>query len=211
MNGLIVIVIILVIFWVIKKLQETGRGNHNHTGESEIRNSSRGNHEGSETEKGYLSRGFEEVVELTTERKEPAKYSENYERRDMIMSIRERALYDQLKQMAVGDFDIYPQVHVDKILQPRRGLFGKSRLWALRGINQKSVDFLIVDSKWQSPVLAIELDDGTHEKEDRIDRDWFIECAFKNAGVPLLRLAARTNYNASDLEAVRRFLTRQNN
>ena len=191
-NILTAVIIGLIIIWFIKKANETDWGNQNNT-------------EKLKTEKGYLSRGFEEVEEAE---KEPAKYSDNYEKRGMIMSLREKIFFDKLKQVVVGDFDIYPQVHVDKILQPRRGLFGNNRLWAFRGISQKSVDFLIVDNN-QSPVLAIELDDSTHEKEDRAERDWFIECAFKNVGVPLLRFAARTNYDVSDLDSIRRFLTNQ--
>jgi hypothetical protein len=157
---------------------------------------------GTEIDKEYLSNGFKEVK---VPNKEPAKYSDNYEKKARIMTLRERLFYDKLKQVVVAGYYIYPQVHVTEILQPKQSLYGGLRLAAFRGISQKSVDYLIVDNN-QSPVLAIELDDSTHEKEDRADRDWFIECAFKSAGVPLLRFASRTDYNVSDLEFIRRFL-----
>jgi very-short-patch-repair endonuclease len=40
--------------------------------------------------------------------------------------------------------------------------------------------------------LVIELDDASHERSDRKDRDEFLERALKAAGVPLLRVPRGT-------------------
>lgn len=55
------------------------------------------------------------------------------------------------------------------------------------------------DKLYISPKLAIELDDKTHERQDRIDRDGIVERIFKDAGLPLLRLENRGRFNPTEL------------
>lgn len=51
--------------------------------------------------------------------------------------------------------------------------------------------------------MAIELDDRTHQREDRLRRDTFVEKVLKQAGVPLIRIPAARAYDA---QAIRRQL-----
>ena len=45
------------------------------------------------------------------------------------------------------------------------------------------------------PVLAIELDDSTHELPERQERDSEVERVLKGAGVPLLRIQNRGHFD----------------
>ena len=55
-------------------------------------------------------------------------------------------------------------------------------------INKLSVDFVLVDSRNYKTLLAIELDDSTHNKQERIRRDLIVNDIFKKANFPLLRV-----------------------
>lgn len=55
--------------------------------------------------------------------------------------------------------------------------------------NAMSVDYVLVSKKNNKIVCVIELDDKSHEREDRIARDNRLEHMFEMAGVPLLRVS----------------------
>ncbi len=110
-----------------------------------------------------------------------------YKLRRSMMSDHERLLFENLRIALESTCDVYPQVNLDKIFLVERQRAYKYYLGWLRRINQKSVDFLIVDKNTQAPIFAIELDDSSHEKEDRIDRDKFVGELFKRNNFPLVR------------------------
>ncbi len=66
-------------------------------------------------------------------------------------------------------------------------------------ISRKHIDFLICDREKFSPLVAIELDDSTHEREERIERDKFLDKVFKMADLPLVRFKVKRNYNAEEI------------
>jgi hypothetical protein len=67
-------------------------------------------------------------------------------------------------------------------------------------ISQKHVDFVIIDPVTTAILLVIELDDKTHELQDRRARDVFVDDALAAAGVAILRVPAAKEY---DLEQLR--------
>jgi hypothetical protein len=57
------------------------------------------------------------------------------------------------------------------------------------------------------PVLAIELDDNSHKRRDRVERDVFVNQIFEDARLPLLRIKTREAYNTRELaEELDRYL-----
>lgn len=78
----------------------------------------------------------------------------------------------------------------------------KSNIKYWNMIKSKHLDFLICDSKYFKPLLAIELDDTSHNKKDRIDRDNFINNALDSVKLPLYRMKVSDNYNSSDLKDI---------
>lgn len=110
-----------------------------------------------------------------------------YRVRKTLMSEHERLLFCNLRTVLGSTYDVYPQMKLDKIFYVERQKAYKFYLGWLRRINQKSVDFLIVNKSTQSPVFAIELDDSSHEQEDRIDRDEFVGELFRRNNFPLIR------------------------
>ena len=110
-----------------------------------------------------------------------------YRVRKTIMSEHERLLFCNLRIVLGSAYDVYPQMKLDKIFYVESQKVYRYYLGWLRRINQKSVDFLIVNKSTQTPVFAIELDDSSHEKEDRIDRDKFVGELFRRNDFPLIR------------------------
>jgi len=54
-------------------------------------------------------------------------------------------------------------------------------------ISQKHVDFLLCDNDMK-PIMALELDDSTHEREDRKERDEFVSKVYKEIGLKLVQI-----------------------
>ncbi len=66
-------------------------------------------------------------------------------------------------------------------------------------IDRKHIDFLLCDKDSMTPVLGIELDDKSHSRQDRQDRDEFVNEVFEAAGLPILRVPAAARYVPADL------------
>lgn len=75
---------------------------------------------------------------------------------------------------------------------------------ATNRIDRKHVDFLLCDPNTLKPLLGIELDDRSHQRADRQERDDFVEHVFAAAQLPLVRLAVRRAYPVAELRALLR-------
>ena len=121
-----------------------------------------------------------------------------YQRKQWFMSKNEHEVFDVLISLVGQEYYVFPQVKIDKILDWKGN--GKNSIYAMRHINQKSVDFLLCDKKYLNPRLAIELDDITHEREDRKERDGKVESIFASANYPLLRMKHSDLINSAELK-----------
>ena len=120
-----------------------------------------------------------------------------YERRDYLMTNRERVFFDNLINKIGDEYYIFPQIHLSSLLNHK--IRGQSWRGAFSHINQKSVDFVLCDKSNLSPKLIIELDDRSHEREDRIVRDDIVEEILRDSYLPLLRLKSSEDFNKEDV------------
>ncbi|MBK8091035.1 MAG: DUF2726 domain-containing protein [Verrucomicrobiaceae bacterium] len=67
----------------------------------------------------------------------------------------------------------------------------KGDLSGFNKVSQKHVDFLICRNDDWMPMLGIELDDDSHERKDRKERDMFVNALFALTNIPLLRIHVR--------------------
>ncbi len=123
----------------------------------------------------------------TGEQEERQKTIYKYVEKKFFMTSSERTFYNSLGQAVGNDYRIFAQVHLPTIVDHK--VPGQNWTPAFRHINGKSVDFVLCDKDTLSTVLAIELDDKTHERPDRAERDTEVERILQQAGVPLLRVA----------------------
>ncbi len=130
-----------------------------------------------------------------------------YKKKDFFLSRAEHECYDALVNAVGGDFYIFPQAHLSSIVDNK--VVGQNWKAAFRHINGKSVDFVLCDKAYIAPRLAIELDDRTHGRTDRQERDGEVERILKGAGLPLLRLDNHGQFNPSELsQKIKTALTR---
>lgn len=116
--------------------------------------------------------------------------------RDDFLSFAERSFFGVLKSMMKDYFAIFTKVSLAEIFfvsQPNENYRAYNR------INRKHVDFLICDRNTLKPVFAIELDDRSHNRPDRQERDEFVDDVFEKAGLPLLHIPVQASYNTNEL------------
>ncbi len=94
---------------------------------------------------------------------------------------------------------VFPQAHLPTIVDGR--IIGQNWKGSFRHIDEKSVDFVLCDKAYIAPVLAIELDDKTHTREDRIMRDKEVERILSMAELPLLHLENHGHFDPEMLLA----------
>lgn len=66
-------------------------------------------------------------------------------------------------------------------------------------IDKKSIDFVLFNKNGYTPYLAIELDDSSHSRWDRVQRDEFVQDVLNKAGIRLLRIKNAYVYNKEDI------------
>ncbi|PKN02688.1 hypothetical protein CVU76_01460 [Candidatus Dojkabacteria bacterium HGW-Dojkabacteria-1] len=109
-----------------------------------------------------------------------------YTRKKYLLTKAESDLFKTLNQLLDNRYYIFPQIHLDSILDNK--VIGQDWKGALSHIQRKSIDYVICDKVYLSPLLAIELDDISHSRNDRRDRDNLVERIFQEANMPLLRI-----------------------
>lgn len=126
------------------------------------------------------------------------KYS--YSAKDLIMSRAEAQFFKQLSFVVSERYYVFAQVHLSSLLDHR--IRGQDWSIAFRHINGKSVDFVLCEKATLKPVYAIELDDFTHEREDRATRDAEVERIFKQAQIPLVRFKSMNATSEEIIQAL---------
>lgn len=122
----------------------------------------------------------------------------NYKRKDFLMSKPEHQFFNILVDIMGDKYYVFPQIHLSTLLDNK--VVGQNWRGAFRHIDEKSVDFVICDKAYIKPLLAIELDDRTHEREDRKKRDGEVERILNEAGLPLLRFGNNGNFNREEIK-----------
>ncbi len=119
-----------------------------------------------------------------------------------VMTATERRLYYTLATAVGGEFLLFAQVQLTGFIRPAgRG----DDYTALNKIHRKSVDFLLCDRSGNA-VVAIELQDWTHNRADRQRADAVKAAALESAGVPLIEFHAQNLPSVTEIsEKLRRF------
>jgi hypothetical protein len=108
----------------------------------------------------------------------------------------EGTFYHALREAVGGRYAVAMKVRLADVVTC------KDNVWALgygRLIAQKHIDFVLCDPDTSRILLAIELDDRSHDHPKRRARDVFVNQALQVAGVPLLRVPAAACYDACSL------------
>lgn len=133
--------------------------------------------------------------------KDTIKFS-SYTARKQLLTKAEFNFYLQLVKAVNGKAQIFCCVRVADVVDVKQSITGRRRLQKLNPIAQKHFDFVLVDN--QTNILCcIELNDSSHDKKDRKQRDKFLTKVMDAAGTPLLWVKAASQY---DTDVIRKYL-----
>lgn len=131
-----------------------------------------------------------------------------YTRKTYLMTKGENEFFQILFKIIDNKYHIFPQIHLISLLEHK--IAGQSWKGAKSHIDRLSVDYVICDRRYLSPILAIELDDISHKRGDRIERDLRVERILAEARIPLLRVKYKDRLNEEIIrESLSQFLKRE--
>lgn len=120
-----------------------------------------------------------------------------YQARGQLVTKTELKFYKSLLKAVQDDWEIFAMVRIADLLRVEKGTQHR-RKW-LNKILAKHIDFVLCDPGSLRPIVCIELDDPSHNRPDRIERDIFVNRAFDAADLPLLRIPTQPNYRSREI------------
>ena len=124
-----------------------------------------------------------------------------YEPRQELFSPAERSFFGVLEQAVAGQFRVMGKIRLGDLIQPAKGFSHSQRTGAWNRIHQKHVDFVLCHPDTLAVVAVVELDDASHRRKDRSDRDAFVDKVLSTAGIPIVHFAARKGYSIQEVSA----------
>lgn len=98
----------------------------------------------------------------------------------------ELAALGEMRHELPPSLHVCPQVRLADLVSIRPMEAGE-RLGALNRVASKSVDFAVIDSAGRV-LLVVELDDRSHERADRRERDHLVDAVLGECGIPVRRV-----------------------
>lgn len=120
-----------------------------------------------------------------------------YSLRDDFLSYSELSFCKVLQQAVQGRFIVFAKVSLNDIFFVKKP---DKNISYYNKISRKHVDFLLCSFETLKPAAGIELDDASHQREDRVKRDIFVEEVFSTAGLPLIRFENKRSYAIQDIK-----------
>ena len=127
--------------------------------------------------------------------------SDVYFLRKTLFTPAERSFLGVLEPALPPGTRVFGKVRLEDVFGVKSGLDRGKRQAARNRINRKHVDFLLVRASDLIPLAGIELDDSSHEEEERQQRDIFVDSVFASAGLPLLHMPAQKSYSTVEVRA----------
>ncbi|NCU34163.1 DUF2726 domain-containing protein [Candidatus Saccharibacteria bacterium] len=125
----------------------------------------------------------------------PANYK--YSAKKYIMTSAESECLKRLERICGEKYYIFPQIQLSSLLNHK--IKGQNWQAALSRVQRKTVDFVLAEKTTMQTAYAIELDDRTHDRTDRVNRDSFVNQALNGSRIPLVRLRNINRMTDSDI------------
>ena len=124
-----------------------------------------------------------------------------YRRQNALFTEAEMKFLAALESALGGRYRVFGKVRVADVIEPIAARGTGSWQSAFNRIQSKHFDFVLCDPADLNIVAAIELDDSSHIRRNRRDRDDFLDQACKSANQPLVRFSAKAGYAAAAVQA----------
>jgi hypothetical protein len=126
-----------------------------------------------------------------------------YRKAPALLTAAERSFFGALEQAVTGHFRTMIKVRLADVIRPEKGSGRGAYAGAFNRISRKHLDFVLCDPGTMAVRAAVELDDGSHQRADRKERDRFLQSALESAGIPLYRFSVQRGY---EIEPIREAL-----
>jgi len=139
------------------------------------------------------------ILRMPKRQSEPLTFP--YQSQEFLLSPAERSFLGVLDQvLSNAAFRVFAKVRLADVVEVDKGLQRSAWQSAFNAISRKHVDFVICRSDDMAIVGAIELDDESHAKAKRKDRDIVVDKILEASGISLLRVKAATAYAPNDIK-----------
>lgn len=114
-----------------------------------------------------------------------------------VLTSAERDFAEVLERAVGGRYRLLAKVRLADLVD----ITASGQEWwrAFGRISQKHVDFVLVDPASWAPRLVIELDDASHRRRARRERDELVAGVCDTAGLALLRVSVRRSWDVKEL------------
>ncbi len=113
-----------------------------------------------------------------------------FARRNYFFSAAERSFYEILCRLS-PEHTVFAKVRLADLVRVQAS--GREFWQRFNSISSKHVDFVVCDDRL-APVVAIELDDSSHDQPERLTRDRFVDSVLESAALPIVRVRAKRGY-----------------
>lgn len=141
-------------------------------------------------------------VLIATKEKQPAQKQKYYEGKPYLLTKSENEFLNKLEK-EFPQYRFFAQVRLADIMKVSKNIDRRNFYTHFNKISSKSVDFLACDKETNKIVFAVELDDPTHMKKDRQARDVFVNNAFEQAGIQLIRVPFKKSIDEVDFSKIK--------
>ena len=147
-----------------------------------------------DVKKDKMSKGNEE---LKHQQQIGGEGSISYQRATLLTE-RENDFYQTIRIIAEKyGYTVLSKVRLADIVDVDHSVKYKSSSWysKFNRINSKHIDFALAEKSNLEIKLLIEIDDSTHQRKDRIERDDFVDFVCEQVNIPILHI-----YDVTELE-----------
>lgn len=124
---------------------------------------------------------------LSTSEQDEINLQKAYQKKWMFTYNEKNAFWKLKKIAEEKGYIVFAKVRLIDLVEPVRG--NQKYKTFFYKVQAKHVDFVLCDQKLVARII-IELDDSSHEKEDRAKRDNFVDTILKNTGYKVIRVKA---------------------
>ncbi len=122
-----------------------------------------------------------------------------YQRREALFTPAEQRFLKVIDQAIDGRYHLFGKVRIADVVEVEPLDNGQDWWRHFTKISSKHLDYVLCDRDSLVVVCAIELDDRSHDRPDRQERDRFVDSVCLSAGVPLLHFRLRSSYSVSEV------------
>lgn len=138
------------------------------------------------------------IIESKLSNKNKYNYATAYKDVDSILTKAELKFYDTLYDVC-NDLDVtlFTKVRVADIVKVKN----KDNYFTyFNKISSKHIDFVLCDNATLKPLVCLELDDRSHYRKDRMERDKFINEVLSSIGYEVVHIPCKYKYDKEDVK-----------